>query len=189
MQVAVQLDTQSISAKGFAGVALVQDHATAFVDIYQVIELAYPAWFKRGQAARVRAGGAEGATVLLAEDSGFYRTVEKNYLVQEGFNVLDVADGVQALDVLKREPVQLVVTDIEMPNMDGFELTRQIRATREWRDLPVIAVTSLANDADREAGLKAGVNAYLVKLEREALIQEAMRLLSLTARGQAQKVS
>ena len=76
-----------------------------------------------------------------------------------------------------------------MPNLNGFELTRRIRASREWSELPVIAVTSLANDADRERGREAGVSAYLVKLQREQLIGEVMRLLSLPERTRAQKVS
>jgi two-component system chemotaxis sensor kinase CheA len=189
VQVPVHLDAQSLATKGFAGISLVQDRPTSFVDIYQVIEQAYPQWFQREKAARHRSFEPERVTILLAEDSGFYRTVEKNYLVQEGFNVIDAEDGAQALELLRSDRVDLVVTDIEMPNVNGFELTRRIRANPEWRDLPVIAVTSLANDSDREAGRQAGVNAYLVKLQREQLIQEVTRLLNQPDRSQAQHAS
>ena len=85
--------------------------------------------------------------------------------------------------------VDLVITDIEMPNMDGFTLTRRIRENAKLRDLPIIAVTSLATEADRKTGLEAGVNAYLVKLQREQLLQEVMRLLSMPEQTRAQKVS
>ena len=123
-----------------------------------------------------------GITILLAEDSSFYRTVEKNYLIQEGFAVIEAEDGQQALELLKTQPIDLLVTDIEMPNLDGFELTRELRASAEWSDLPIIAVTSLAKEEDREAGMKAGIDSYLVKLRREDLINEVYRLLPKSQR-------
>jgi two-component system chemotaxis sensor kinase CheA len=189
VRTSVQLDTQSIAEKGFAGVALMQDKPTSFVDIYQLIEMAFPHWFQRQKLGTRRAVDPSEVTILLAEDSGFYRTVEKNYLVQEGFNVLDTEDGAAAFELLQKKAVDLVITDIEMPNMDGFELTRRIRATPELKGLPIIAVTSLSNEADRKTGEQAGVSAYLVKLQREQLLQEVMRLLSLPTGKPAQKVS
>lgn len=181
VEVSVQIDSTSLSIKGFTGMSLVQDRPTAFLDIYQIIESAFPEWFNN-QKANIPTSNKEDITILLVEDSSFYRTVEKNYLSQEGFTVLEAEDGLQALKILKSQPVDLVVTDIEMPNMNGFELTRQVRATAEWNGLPIIAVTSMAKEEDREEGKEAGIDSYLVKLRREDLINEVYHLLPRSPR-------
>ena len=188
VEVSVQIDSKSLTMKGFTGMSLVQERPTAFLDIYQIIEKAFPEWFK-SQKADIPTSSKEDITILLVEDSSFYRTVEKNYLSQEGFTVLEAEDGLQALEILKSQPVDLVVTDIEMPNMNGFELTRQVRATAEWNGLPIIAVTSMAKEEDREEGKEAGIDSYLVKLRREDLINEVYNLLPRSPRLKGQIAS
>jgi two-component system chemotaxis sensor kinase CheA len=189
VKTSVTLDSDAIATKGITGLALVQDRPTSFIDIYQIIEMAYPHWFQHDRSTRRKSVESGQVTILLAEDSSFYRTVEKNYLVQSGFNVVEAEDGERALELLKTVHVDLVITDIEMPKLDGFMLTRRIRENPKLHDLPVIAVTSLATEADRQTGLQAGVNAYLVKLQREQLLQEVTRLLSMPEQARAQKVS
>jgi len=67
--------------------------------------------------------------------------------------------------LLQVQGADLIVSDVEMPIMDGFSLARTIRASEKWKDLPLILVTGLAKESDRENGLKAGANAYVVKSE------------------------
>jgi two-component system chemotaxis sensor kinase CheA len=176
-QTVVQMDDAGITQPGFTGIAMVDGEATAFIDIYEVIELAFPDWFKRGKRGRREPDNKTGFTLLLAEDSSFYRNVERNYLMQEGFHVLEAADGQQALEMLQRESVDLLVTDIEMPHMNGFELAAAVRQSPQLGGLPIIAVTSLSDDAEREKGMRVGINAYLIKLQREQLLKEVNRLL------------
>ncbi|MBI4083521.1 MAG: chemotaxis protein CheW [Candidatus Lambdaproteobacteria bacterium] len=178
IETAVQLDDAAVAQKGFSGMAMVADRPTAFLDIYAVIETAYPHWFAREQEQRSRAIGAQPATILLVEDSAFYRTLEKNYLVEAGFQVVEAADGEEALDVLAQRPVNIVVTDIEMPRLNGFDLAARIRENKPYGHLPIVAVTSLSKDQERERGLKAGIDAYLIKLDREQLLAEIRRLLA-----------
>ncbi|MDH4224649.1 MAG: chemotaxis protein CheW [Deltaproteobacteria bacterium] len=177
LEMTVRLDSKSMSQKGFSGMALVQGKPTAFVDIYQLIEMIYPDWFRREKQDRQRIRDPKDKIILLAEDSNFYRTMEKNYLTQEGFKVIEVEDGQKALNYLKKHPVDILVTDIEMPHLNGFELSQKIRADKELAHLPIIALTSLAHEEDREKGRNAGVNAYLIKLHKEELLQELHRLL------------
>lgn len=101
--------------------------------------------------------------ILLAEDSLTTRALEKSILEGAGYEVIAAADGLEAWQMLQRQGADLVVSDIEMPRMDGFALTEAIRASAEFRDLPVILVT--ARDAEREKarGLAVGANRYLVK--------------------------
>lgn len=111
--------------------------------------------------------------VLIVDDSITTRTLEKNILETAGFEVQVAIDGVQASRILKEFDFDVVVSDVEMPNMNGLELTQWIKHNPQTQHLPVILLTSLARPEQREAGLKAGADAYLVKsqFEQGELIQ------------------
>src|SRR2546430_8377676 len=91
------------------------------------------------------------------------RTLEKNILEVAGYDVRVAADGMEAWLLLQSQPCDLLVSDVQMPRLDGFELTQQIRADQRLKQLPVILVTALASREDRERGMKAGADAYIVK--------------------------
>ncbi|MDP2657293.1 MAG: response regulator, partial [Candidatus Deferrimicrobium sp.] len=101
--------------------------------------------------------------VLLAEDSLTTRTLEKNILEAAGYRVTTAVDGVDGMTKLKTDSVDLVVSDVEMPRMNGFTLTAKIRADRKLSELPVVLVTAMESREDRERGIDAGANAYIVK--------------------------
>lgn len=103
------------------------------------------------------------AMVLVVDDSITTRTLERNILEAAGYTVLTATDGLEAMSRLKDNPVQIVISDIEMPNLDGFALTRALRADARYEALPIILVTSRERDEDRQAGMTAGANAYIVK--------------------------
>ncbi len=101
--------------------------------------------------------------VLVVDDSITTRTLEKNILETAGFDVQVAIDGAEAFSMLAEQEFDLVISDVEMPNMNGLELTAQIKSTPQYRDIPVVLLTSLAKPEQREAGLRAGADAYLVK--------------------------
>ena len=101
--------------------------------------------------------------VLIVEDSFTSRTLLKNILEVSGYQVKTAIDGADALSQLKIRQFDAVVSDIEMPQMDGIALTSGIRADKSLADLPVILVTSLDSPKDRERGMEAGADAYIVK--------------------------
>ncbi len=101
--------------------------------------------------------------VLVAEDSITARMLLKNILESAGYHVTAVVDGADAWTALKTEPFDLLVSDIQMPRLNGFELTARIRGDRKLADLPVVLVTALASREDRERGIDVGANAYIVK--------------------------
>ncbi|MHB8879451.1 MAG: hybrid sensor histidine kinase/response regulator, partial [Myxococcaceae bacterium] len=117
-------------------------------------------------AAAARASSGETAkarTVLVVDDALTTRTMLSSVLQSAGYHTVLATDGLAALSVLQREQVDLVVSDVEMPGLDGFGLTARIRATAALARLPVVLVTSLASTADRARGAEAGANAYVVK--------------------------
>ncbi len=101
--------------------------------------------------------------VLVVDDSITSRTLLKNVLESYGYTVKTACDGLDALTLLQSEPFDLVSSDVEMPKMDGFELTAHLRADERFSRLPVVLVTSLESTEDRQRGVEVGADAYIVK--------------------------
>ena len=102
-------------------------------------------------------------SILVAEDSITSRTLLKNILESAGYSVTTTVDGMDALTALKSKTYDLVVSDIEMPRMNGFDLVTKIRSDRKMAELPIVLVTALESREDRERGIDVGANAYIVK--------------------------
>jgi FOG: CheY-like receiver len=103
------------------------------------------------------------ARLLVVDDSFATRELIRSILSAAGYEVATAVDGLDALDRLRTETYDLVVSDVEMPRVDGFVLTNRIRNELGKTDLPVIIVTSLASEAHRQRGLEVGAQAYIVK--------------------------
>ena len=120
--------------------------------------------------------------ILIVDDSAAIRKILQRVLGQANVpisQVFEAGDGVQALEVLKSNPIGLVLSDINMPNMDGLLLTARIRQDPNYREVPVILVTSLASEEDRRRGIEVGANAYITKgdFEQKVLIDTLRRLV------------
>ena len=101
--------------------------------------------------------------VMVVDDSITVRRVTQRLLKREGYRVVLAADGLQALERLQDEKPTVVLSDIEMPRMDGFDLARNIRADAKLRDLPIIMITSRIAEKHREHARELGVDHYLGK--------------------------
>jgi len=102
-------------------------------------------------------------SILVVEDSITSRMLLKEILESAGYTVTTAINGAEGMAVLDRQEFDLVVSDVEMPRMNGFELTAAIRSHARWHDLPVILVTGLEREAERKRGLDAGANEYIIK--------------------------
>jgi two-component system chemotaxis sensor kinase CheA len=101
--------------------------------------------------------------ILVVEDSITSRTLITSILSAAGFQVQAATDGIEGYTLLKSEPFDLVVSDIEMPRLDGFGLTERIRKDPALKDIPVILVTALESKEHKEKGIAVGANAYITK--------------------------
>lgn len=183
VETAAVVDTFTHRQRGIAGSSIIQNQTTLIVDVSELVEASglHQRKTPLSTTATVAAPAEKSKlpdtaiTVLLAEDSDFFRRQVRKYLEDAGYRVLDAEDGQAAWELLQhhRDEVRLVVTDIEMPHMDGLELTRRIKADPALAALPVIALSSLADEADIAAGRAAGVDEYEIKLDREALLRQA----------------
>ena len=111
--------------------------------------------------------------ILVVDDSLTTRTLEKNILEAAGYRVRTATDGTEAIQMLIENPCDVIVADVEMPHMNGFELAQRVKGDARWKHIPFVLVTSLDSPADRERGLRAGADAYLVKtrFDQDELLQ------------------
>ncbi|PIQ97762.1 MAG: hybrid sensor histidine kinase/response regulator, partial [Nitrospinae bacterium CG11_big_fil_rev_8_21_14_0_20_56_8] len=118
-------------------------------------------------------------SLLLVEDSITTRTQEKRILEGAGYEVTVAVDGVDAWNKLNSQPVEGVVTDIQMPNMDGFALTEKIRKDKRYHELPIILVTAMDSEENKKRGLLVGANAYICKpsFDQQVLLDTLSRLI------------
>jgi two-component system chemotaxis sensor kinase CheA len=169
--VVASLGRRMASARHLAGVATLDDG--------RVVAVLQPAHLVG--ATRVATGAREAprARVVVADDSLTTRTAAKAILELAGFQVLAAADGEEALALARDPGCDLVVSDVQMPRLDGLGLTRRLKADPRLARVPVILVTSLDAPEDRAAGLKAGADGYLVKREvqRGRLLELVRQLL------------
>lgn len=118
-------------------------------------------------------------TILLAEDAITTAMLEKSILESAGFSVVLAKDGQEALEKSQQEKFDMVITDVLMPRMDGFDLTATLKKDKLYKDIPVIIVTTRESDADKRRGLEAGADAYILKSEftSEGLLNTIERLI------------
>jgi two-component system chemotaxis sensor kinase CheA len=117
--------------------------------------------------------------ILLVEDSITTRTQEKRILEGAGYEVVAAVDGLDGLNKLEMHAIDAVVSDVQMPNLDGLEMTARIRQNPQYNELPILLVTSLSSEKDRAKGAEVGANAYITKssFNSDILLETLRRLI------------
>ncbi len=176
-EIPAQIDTITFREKGIIGSCIVNNRTVRVVDIYEIIESSHRHWLD--STTDIKKVRKSQTTLLLAEDSDFFRQQMKAFIEAEGYTVVDCEDGQIAWDTLQKDDPQfdLILTDIEMPNMNGLKFSELVKADSRYSHLPIIAVTSLASEEDMEKGYRAGIDDYQIKLDRDKLLQSIKRLL------------
>ncbi len=160
----LKLNSEDIRTEGVVGTIVHNDRILTIVNLYEVFEKADPSHFTK----RLKHIGI-GRSILLAEDTPFFQKVIARYLESVGYNVTVVPDGARALEELAEHEFDALVSDIQMPHIDGLELVRRVRSDPKLANLPAIAVTSMSNKASVESGYESGFDFYELKLDREKL--------------------
>ena len=106
---------------------------------------------------------ATAPTILYIEDNFDNRLLVRRVLEVEGYRVLEAEDAIQGIDTAKTEHPDLILMDINLPGIDGYETTRRLRASEEFQDVPILAVTANVMKGDREKTLEAGCSGYIKK--------------------------
>ena len=116
--------------------------------------------------------------ILVVDDCDTTRKLLSYIIRERGYKIISATNGIEALEVMATNSVDLIVTDLNMPQMDGYELSKSLRAQDTTREIPIIMVTTEAGDADRKAGLEAGGTTYLSKpISPQRLLYEIEKLI------------
>jgi two-component system chemotaxis sensor kinase CheA len=174
------LGSQLRRVRNVAGATIMGDGGVVL--ILNVFDLIRSSQKVRGMWAatrKVEAGERKTPHILVADDSVTTRVLEKNILESSGYRVTLAVDGVDALEKARAQSFDLVVSDVEMPRMNGFELTSSLRNEERFSELPVILVTSLDSEEDKKRGIDAGADAYITKgaFEQGNLLSTIRQLL------------
>jgi len=167
IDVAERFDGRVENKHGLVGTFIHDNALVMLIDIYGLFAAAAPEHY----ADRDRNLGNK-ARILLAEDTLFFCKLMQQYLKHPAIELVVVYDGQQAWELLnkRQERFDLILSDIEMPNMNGFDLVRSIKGHPELRSTPVIALTSLSDEESRRRGMKAGFDEYAVKIDKDNLL-------------------
>jgi two-component system chemotaxis sensor kinase CheA len=173
IEISVDIDDVTLKQTGIMGSAIIDTHTTMLVNIFELVQTLFPEWFENME--KYEFGEDEDGvapTILLAEDSNFFRNQVKSYMTESGYDVIEAEDGKIGWELLQqnKDLISMVITDIEMPNMNGFELTKTIRSDPRFTGIPVIALTTLASEEDVAKGMSVGVDEYHIKLDKERLM-------------------
>jgi two-component system, chemotaxis family, sensor kinase CheA len=173
IEINADIDDTTLSQPGIMGSIIIDQHTTMLVNVFEMTQTLFPQWFEEREKILLEAAEeSEPPTILIAEDSKFFRNQVKGYMTEVGYNVIEAEDGVEAWNKLHEygDQIAMLVTDIEMPNMNGFDLTQKIRHDDKFANLPIIALTTLASAEDMAKGQAVGVNEYHIKLDKERLM-------------------
>jgi two-component system chemotaxis sensor kinase CheA len=164
------VDGIALKQPGIMGSIIVAGKTTLLVDVLDLVLSLQPDWF-----SAVSPPGLEflkNKTILVVDDSYFFRSQIKSFIQQEGYSVVDAEDGEAAWQIFQKswKDISLVVTDMEMPRLNGFELAQTIRKDGRFSGIPIIALTTLADEKDMARAKRAGVDEYQIKLDKERLL-------------------
>ncbi|HKK91231.1 MAG TPA: chemotaxis protein CheW, partial [Desulfobacteraceae bacterium] len=181
IEVSLDIDDSTLKQPCINGSMIINNRTTLLVDIFDLVKELNPAWFKEEKTAAAEMAEAGQKVILFAEDSAFFRNQVTGFMTEDGYKVIEAEDGAIAWDLLQKhsDEIDIVVTDLEMPNMDGFELTEKIKAHPDFSHFSVIALTSLASDEHVTRGGRVGIDEYEIKLDRENLMKVIRKHLNL----------
>ena len=177
-----ELEAPLVRVRHVAGAGLLGGGELALIlrpgDLLRALRDTLPA-AETAQPAEEQEQEVRQAAILVVDDSITTRTMEKSLFEAAGYRVQTATDGAEAWAALKSEPFDLVVSDVDMPRLNGFDLTTRIRSDPRLASLPVVLVTALESREDKERGIEVGANAYVIKsgFDQSKLLEIIRRLV------------
>jgi two-component system chemotaxis sensor kinase CheA len=177
------IDVQIVGQGGLLGSTIIDGKATDVIDVAHFLGLAGLDWYQDHADIPFGADGGTNTSaarrVLLVDDSPFFRNMLAPLLSVAGYSVTTASNAVEALVLCESgEKFDVIVSDIEMPEMDGFAFAQKIKAGSGWQDTPMVALSSHATPEDIDRGYQAGFEIYVAKFDRETLLTALTQTLS-----------
>lgn len=177
------LNAPLLRVRNVAGVTtLGSGELCLILNVHDLIKSAYSSFGMSQKQFTIKKGKSinrETLNILVVDDSVTTRILERNILKAAGYNVTIATNGLDALTKLASEKFNLIVSDIEMPEINGFELTERVKTSEEYKHIPIILVSSLASELDKKKGLGLGASAYIQKggFDQEELLSTISKLI------------
>lgn len=169
VKVDVKITDEGVQGRGLLGSTIINDRIVLLLDLYELFDIILPEEYilVNNESAKLP------KRVLLVEDTPFFNRLETRYLERAGYQVFTAANGKEALRLLRQQPIDIVVSDIHMPVMNGIEMVKCIREDEQLTTLPVIAVTdSVRNELQKKNMLELGFDSYAFKFDRTELLKQ-----------------
>jgi two-component system chemotaxis sensor kinase CheA len=165
------IDGASYTFPGVMGTFIYNSEITMLIDLFTIASTLLP--------DLVTHSSEHMGTILVVDDSKFFRNQLVSFLNELGYVTFEAEDGAKGLEVLANylEEIDMVYTDIEMPVMNGLEFAKAIKTDAALNHLPVVALSSLTNDEARQLGTDAGLDDYLVKMNKEQIIESCNKYM------------
>jgi two-component system chemotaxis sensor kinase CheA len=170
------LATDVFRAEGVLGTAMLRGRVTLALDFARLAESAESAdrFFARSDGSN-----HSKARILLVEDTQFFQELIGRHLKEAGYEITVAVNGLEALRLLETQTFDLIISDIEMPIMDGWIFAQAVRQNPSWRGMPLLALTTINSSESREKAKRCGFDGYLVKLDRDELLSAVSEILIL----------
>ena len=166
----IKVELQS-STPGLVGSAVISGKATDVIDAGYYLTQGFSDWFSAPAVSGTN-GSGEKRRILLVDDSPFFRNLMTPLLSVAGYDVTTVESGDAALEIREKgSDFDVIVSDIEMPDMSGFDFARKVKEEGPWQDVPLVALSSHATESDFEKGREVGFSDYVSKFDRDALLE------------------
>ena len=172
------LDVEMISDRdGYVGSAVIREKATDIVDVGYCLKKCFGSWFGDSETRPFGHNG-EKQKVLLVDDSPFFRNMLVPLLKTAGYDVSTAENGVEALKKRESgEKFDVIISDIEMPEMDGFKFAEEIKGDDRWNETPIVALSSHTTPGDFDRGRAVGFSDYVAKFDRDLLMSALSQTL------------
>lgn len=165
--------------EGLLGSAIINEKATDVVDVGHYLSANTQNWFEGDTSVFGEEADTGKRRVLLVDDSPFFRNMLTPLLSVAGYEVTTTEGPQEALQLCEKGAhFDIIVSDIEMPEMDGFQFAEKVKSNSNWRDTPLVALTSHANPKDIDRGMEVGFNKYIAKFDRDTLLSTLSQTLA-----------
>ena len=166
----VEIDDAAVDREGILGTIFIQDKTVSLIDMYSIIEAQGFEAIKRPTTEQIKQNNKAGKRILLVDDSAMYRKMERDALNDHGYLVDTGINGEDGLNLLAKNEYDLLITDIEMPVLDGYEFAKKVRENDSFSKMPIVALSTRASVKDKEKGKSAGFDYHLEKFRKDEVL-------------------